>query len=256
MLLNEGTMKTMLKMSKAIEKGALEDIRDYLQNCGTVTTNGASGVRADKINTNLSMMVASESIDIKLFRRSWWKGVLVVDRENKMLISVCTRNTLDRVVKDKTRKSPHYAQTMVNTINRNEVATVKQMSLFDVCPEFVTEFSEDDYEKDFLSIMEKTASEYDGYRFWIVSYDVEHYVMKSLNATLMDRNFNKVQEISLLETLKPNFGDLTVIESGQEKKNNVRGLLSVKNGISADKSMETEKRTEILPKAIEESNEA
>ena len=128
MTISNNIMTTMTMIGKAIEKGAVEDIKSYLQTCDTITTNGMPGVRADKINTNLSTMVASENIEIKLFKRSSWKGVLVVDKGNKMLLSVCTKNTLDRVVKNKTRRSPHYAQTMVNTVNKDEKAEVKQMT--------------------------------------------------------------------------------------------------------------------------------
>ena len=256
MTISDKLMTTMIMIGKAIEKGAVEDARSYLQSCETITTNGLPGVRADKINTNLSKMVASDDVEIKMFSRSSWRGVLVVDNGNKMLFSVCTKNTLDRITKNKVRRSPHYAQTMVNTINKDEVAEVKQMSIFDMDPTFAVTFSEEDFEKDFFSIMEDAVCEYEGYRFWVVSYEVEHFVMKSLSAILMDKDFDRVQEISILDALKPNFGELTVTEPKQEKKKDVRSLLSVKIGISASKSTEPEKRTEILPKYVEESKEA
>ncbi len=256
MTISENLMTTMTMIGKAIEKGAIDDTRSYLQNCETITTNGLPGVRADKINTNLSKMVASDDVEIKMFSRSSWKGVLVVDNGNKMLFSVCTKNTLDRVTKNTTRRSPHYAQTMVNTINKDEVAEVKQMTIADFDPTFTVIFSEEDFEKDFFSIMEDAVCKYDGYRFWVVSYEVEKFVMKSLSAILMDKDFDRVQEISILEALKPNFGELTAVEPKQEKKKDVRSLLSVKAGIPASKSTELEKRTEILPKSVEESKEA
>ncbi len=256
MTISDNIMATMTMIGKAIEKGAVEDTRSYLQSCDTITTNGMPGVRADKINTNLSQMVASENVEIKLFSRSSWKGVLVIDKGNKMLFSVCTKNTLDRIAKNKTRRSPHYAQTMVNTINKDEIAEVKQMSIADFDPSFMTTFSDDDFEKDFFSIMEDAVNEYEGYRFWVVSYEVEHFEIKSLTAILMDKDFDKVQEVSILEALKPNFGDLTAAEPKQEKKKDVRSLLSVKAGIPVAKSTEPEKRTELLPKSEEESKEA
>ena len=46
------------------------------------------------------------------------------------------------------------------------------------------------------------------------------------------------------------------MEPKQEKKKEVRSLLSVKAGIPASKSTELEKRTEIFPKSVEESKEA
>lgn len=256
MTLNENLMTTMIIIGKAIEKGAIEDTKLYLQNCDTITTNGLPGIRADKINTNLSKMIASDDVEIKLFSRSSWKGVLVVDNGNKTLFSVCTKNTLDRVTKNKTRRSPHYAQTMVNTINKDEVAEVKQMSIADFTTSSIVTFSEEDFEKDFFSIMEDAVCEYEGYRFWVVTYEVEKFVLKSLSAILMDKDFDKVKEVSILEALKPNFGELTAAEPKQEKKKDMRSLLSVKAGVPIRRSTEPEKRTEILPKSVEESKEA
>lgn len=256
MTLNENLMTTMIIIGKAIEKGAIEDTKLYLQNCDTITTNGLPGIRADKINTNLSKMIASDDVEIKLFSRSSWKGVLVVDNGNKTLFSVCTKNTLDRVTKSKIRRSPHYAQTMVNTINKDEVAEVKQMSIADFTTSSIVTFSEEDFEKDFFSIMEDAVCEYEGYRFWVVTYEVEKFVLKSLSAILMDKDFDKVKEVSILEALKPNFGELTAAEPKQEKKKDMRSLLSVKAGVPIRRSTEPEKRTEILPKSVEESKEA
>lgn len=83
MTISDNLMITMTKMGKAIEKGAIEDIKSYLQSCDTITMNGLPGVRADKINTNLSKMVASENVEIKMFSRSSWKGFWLSIKKTK-----------------------------------------------------------------------------------------------------------------------------------------------------------------------------
>lgn len=256
MIIGDNLMKTMEMIGKAIEKGAIEDTKLYLDSCNTITINGVPGVRADKINTNLMKMVASDDVEIKIFSRSSWKGVLVVDNGNKTLFSVCTKSTLDRVTENKTRRSPHYTQTLVNTVNKDEVAEVKQMTIADYDPTFTSTFSKEDFEKDFFSILEGAVCEYEGFRFWVVTYEVEKFVMKSLSAVLMDKDFDRVQEISLLEALKPNFGELTAVEPKHETENDMRNLISVKSGIKASKSTEPEKHTELTPKSVEENKEA
>ena len=45
-------------------------------------------------------------------------------------------------------------------------------------------------------------------------------------------------------------------KNNQEKKKDVRSLLSIKKDVPVSKSTEPEKRTEILPKSVEESKEA
>ena len=85
------------------------------------------------------------------------------------------RKTLNRIPKNKTRKSPHYIQTILNTINKNEIAPVKQMSLADFDPFSTSIFSDDDYEKDFLSIMEEAVNFYEGYQLWVIAYEVKRF---------------------------------------------------------------------------------
>ena len=106
-----------------------------------------------------------------MFSRSSWKGILVVDKENKNIIFLSVqKNTLDRITKNKTRRSPHYAQTMVNTINKDEVAEVKQMTIADIDATFAGAFTEEDFEKDFFAIMEETVCELCWLSFFGVIY--------------------------------------------------------------------------------------
>ena len=256
MTISDNIMKTMTKIGKAVEKGATEDIKTYLSGSDNATNNAVAFLRGDYINTNLNNMVASEDIDVKLFKRCSWTGALVIDRSNRLIFSVCSRKTLERIPKNKIRKSPHYVQTMLNTINRDENAPVKQMAITDIDPTFITSYTDEDYEKDFLSIMDDAVVFYEGYRLWVVVYEVERYALTSIAAVLMDGDFDTVQEISILEMLKPNFGDLTSAEPKGEKKKDVHDLLSVKPGLPAGKSTEPERRTEILPKSVEENKEA
>lgn len=107
---------------------------------------------------------------------------------------------------------------MVNTINKDEVAEVKQMTIADIDATFTGAFTEEDFEKDFFAIMEEAVCEYAGYRFWVITYEVEKFVIKSLSAILMDKDFDRVQEISILEALKPNFAELTSVEPKQGKE--------------------------------------
>ncbi len=256
MTISNNIKAMMIKIGKAVEKGVTEDTRAYLNSSDNVTNNAVAFLRGDYINTNLSNMVADESVEVKLFKRSSWTGALVIDRENQLIFSVCSRNTLNRIPKNKTRKSPHYIQTILNTINKNEIAPVKQMSLADFDPFSMSIFSDDDYEKDFLSIMEETVNFYEGYQLWVIAYEVKRFNLTDIAAVLMDGDFDTVQEVSILEMLKPNFGDLTSTEPKEEKKKDVRSLISIKPGLLQLQSSEPEKRTEILPKSVEESKEA
>ena len=73
---------------------------------------------------------------------------------------------------------------------------------------------------------------------------------------MLDREFGVVEEISLMEMMKPDFGTLTSVEEKVDKKKDAHSLVSVKPGLIGRKTSEKEKHTEILPKTVEESKEA
>lgn len=250
--------KILTKIGKSVVKGATEDIKAYLENSVNLTNNAIAFLRGDYISTNMNMMLGSdEGIHIRLFKRSAWTGVLVIDDPDHAIISVCSRKTLNRIPKKK-RQSPHYMQSILNSVNKDEHAKARQMTLVDLDPTFEMPFTEEDYARDFLSIMNEAVETYDGYRFWVVAYEVEGSTIKALSALLLDADFDMVQEIPMMDMLKPNFGDLTTNEPKQEQKKDVRSLLSVKPGIKAGTSNEPEKRTEVMPKSaeVEEKKEA
>ena len=145
-LLSSNTKRMLVKIGKAIEKGACVDIQDYLNDNNTTTRNAVCFVRIDKINTNLSHIIDPETARIKVFKRSSWEGVVVIDDESKSIFSIFTEKTIRRVPKNKTRKKPHYSQTFLNTLNKEEIAPIKQTTLvgFESLPE--AKFSVDEYE--------------------------------------------------------------------------------------------------------------
>ena len=255
-LLSSNTKRMLVKIGKAIEKGACVDIQDYLNDNNTTTRNAVCFVRIDKINTNLSHIIDPETAIIKVFKRSSWEGVVVIDDESKSIFSIFTEKTIRRVPKNKTRKKPHYSQTFLNTLNKEEIAPIKQTTLvgFESLPE--AKFSVDEYEEDFFSIMNETTKLYSGYRYWVISYEVKNMNLTTLNAVLMDSDFDVVENISILELLKPDFKDLTSTEIIKGEEKDAHMLVSIKPGLRGHKSSEPEKQTEIYPKAVEESKKA
>ena len=148
-------IKTVLeKIGKAIEKGSCDDMRSYLADNQTATRNAIPYVRIDKINTNLSDIFSTDEGDVRLFKRNSWVGVLIVDRGSKCIFTYCTTQTLKRIPKNKSRKKPHYAQTLLNTLNREEVDP-SQLTLegFNLMSSLEPDFTPSEYEADFISIM-------------------------------------------------------------------------------------------------------
>ncbi len=252
-------IKTVLeKIGKAIEKGSCDDMRSYLADNQTATRNAIPYVRIDKINTNLSDIFSTDEGDVRLFKRNSWVGVLIVDRGSKCIFTYCTTQTLKRIPKNKSRKKPHYAQTLLNTLNREEVDP-SQLTLegFNLMSSLEPDFTPSEYEADFISIMEESLTKYKGYRYWVVTYETQGLTLRHLSAVLMDPNFNIVEERPLMQLLAPNFGDLTAdLKTETKSENSVHSLVSIKPGLKGKMASEPEKQTEIFPKSTEESKEA
>ena len=107
MIIRIEEMKPLLKLIvKAVEKGVGEDIRNYLDQNDDATTNCVRLMRADKINTNLrdSVLPAMSAVELKYFNRSAWTGCLLIDRENSVTYTICSRQTLDSIPKKKNLK--------------------------------------------------------------------------------------------------------------------------------------------------------
>lgn len=254
--ISDNTKSIMVKLGKAIEKGVGEDIRTYLANSDNAVNNAIAFLRGDYIVTNIRNTVESETVEIKYFKRRSWTGCIVIERTDKYSFSVCAKKTLERIPKNMTRRSPHYLQTILNTENKDEEAVGRQMSLADFGFSVASQFTEEEYEKDFLAIMEEALSLADDYRHWVIAYEAEHNSLLGLSAVLLDGEFGVVEEISLMEMMKPDFGSLTSAETKEEKKKDAHSLVSVKPGLIGHKASEKEKHTEILPKSVEESKEA
>lgn len=246
----------MAKIGKAIEKAVGEDIRTYLSTNDNATNNALPFLRGDYINTNIKKAMESEAVEIKYFNRSSWKGVILIVRDDQVTLSVCAKKTLDRIPKNRNRKSPHYLQSILYTENGDEHSSSHQMTLYDLDDSFVCGFTNEELEKDFLAIMEETLSLHDNFRHWVITYEAERSSVVELTAVLLDKDFGRVKEISLLNLLKPNFGDLTSTETNNQKQKDVHSLVSIKPGMVGHKASEPEKRTEILPKSVEESKKA
>ena len=205
----DDTKMIMVKIGKAIEKGVCEDIRTYLANSDNAVNNAVVFLRGDYIATNIRNTVESETVAIRYFKRSSWTGCIVLDRIHKHSYSVCAKKTLERIPKNMKRKTPHYLQTILNTENKSEKAMYRQMSLGDFGFSTGSQFTEEEYEKDYYSIMEEDLSLADGYRHWVITYEAEHNSLTGLSAVLLDGEFGVVEEITLMDLMKPDFGGLT-----------------------------------------------
>lgn len=213
------------KIVAAIVKGTGSDIRDYLFENRDETHNAVKLVRGDKINTNLRNFVVSDTVELKTFKRYAWEGRLIIDREHKITITICTKQTLEAIPKKKNRSCPHYLMSIVNIENQDVEPVYVQLSFV---PE-VTSFSQDEYQEDFKTIMEEEVNIGDGYKHLAIVYETAGTEVTYIAARLLDRDLGTGKEYSLEKFLKPDFVDLTAENNETNtKKNDVHTLVKVK----------------------------
>ena len=245
-------MKPLLsKIVKAIEKGCGEDVRTYLMSTDKATNNALRLMRSDNINTNLRDSVVSEMVELKRFKRSAWVGCLLIDRENKFTYTICTKQTLESIPKKPDRRIPHYLQTILHIQNAEVKVQCKQMNLLEYMPEVATDFSDEEYQNDYQSIMEDDLSFGDDYLHLVIVYEVSHYNVISVSMKVLDKDFQAAREYSLTGMLQPDFGELTIQNNNEEQKKDAHRLVSVKKELKKAKNPASQKETKISPKRME-----
>ncbi len=241
---------------KALEKAIGSDTREYLVNSNMDTNNAIILLRGDFINTNLrNMFVGYEDVELKHFKRFIWTGHMLIDRKHNIVITISSKSTLQRVKKVNGRKNPYYVQTFCHVLNGDLEAPCKQMTIADLEGiEMAPPFAEEVYEADFESIVDAAISQGDGYRHCLVTYEADGFNLKSVSIMLLDKDLDTVQEISLMDLLQPDFGNLTapVAKTEEEpQKKDAHNLVKIKAGLKSKKTNEPERKTEITTRSEE-----
>ncbi len=255
MKINLSKMEQTLRLIvRAIEKGAGEDVRDYLNSTDKATNNAVRLMRADNINTNLRNSVMSEAVQLKYFKRYGWTGCLLIDRENKVTFTICTEKTLAAIPRKLDRRIPHYLQTILYVQN----AGVKPMYEQEELPAFgygqqMSMFSDEEFRQDYESIMDDELTFDDGYVHYVIAYEVDHYDIVSISLRLLDKDFRKAQEYPLDALLQPDFSELTSEQRKTDQKD-AHSLVSVKAGLGKPEGSQQE--PVITPKIIREKRQA
>lgn len=234
---------------EAIVKAVGTDIRDFLSENSDETHNAIRLIRGDKINSNLRNYVVSDTVELHSFTRHAWEGRILIDREHKVTISVLTKQTFEGIMR-KERKSPHYLMSIAHIENSDVSAESEQLSLFS--PE--GGFTDDDYCKDFETIMGDEVGSEDGYHQLVVVYETEKSVVTSISVRLVDKNLLTSKEYPLEKFLKPDLNDLTFEpeEIVDKSENDVRHLIGIK--VQKEEEKKTPKQ-EILITLKEEKGE-
>ena len=230
-LMNEHLLR---KIVRATQKACGEDTRGYLSENSLETNNALPFLRGDFINENLRNSVVDEDVDLIPFNRSGWSGRILHDKINKITYTITTKRTLAAIPKKKGRSVPHYLQSILYAENGDYKAAVKQMSLNDFVDFEIVRFDSQELENDYRKIMNSQIAPDANYRHYIVAYEVEHGEVIDISLQFLDKDFDVINQCSLNDYLRPDFGRLTETESVDDiaaEEENVHSLINVKSGI-------------------------
>ena len=200
------------KIVYCIEKAIGDDLQQYLRENHRETNNAIILLRGDNINTNLRTHVVKDDIDLVPFQRYGWS------------------------------ENPHYLQSVLYVENKDCIAKARQMTLEDFG---ITIFDTDVLEQDFEKISQGMINVEEDYKHYIIAYKAENGEIKDIKLRFLDKDFNIVDEASLMQYIKPDFARLTDIgpseDTDEDAKPDKKGLVAIKSGIKP-KLREIEKK--------------
>ena len=219
----------------AINKAITEDIPGYLKENYHETNNSILQLKGDYINDNLRKYVVGNHIELLPFSRYNWAGRILIDRKNYFTYTITTIGTLMSVPKKKGRTRPHFLQSILYAENSDCEAQVKQMNLgFDI-----TQFDSEELETDYNDITHGFMGKNENYRHFVIAYKSEENEIVEIMLKLLDKDFDTVDEVSLMDYIKPDFAKLTEITFDEEtndemeipgSENDSKTLVTVKPG--------------------------
>lgn len=221
----------MRKIVYSVDKAIADDIPQYLRENHKETNNAVIHLRGDCINENLRNLVVGGDIEFVPFKRYVWQGRILVDRNEKITYTITTQKTL-RAVPRKHRNKPHFLQTILYMENGGYEAPVKQITLMDLYP-----FESEELESDYNSIVEGMIDPTEGYRHYVIAYDVDNSELRDIQLEFLDKDFNTIATASLSEYIKPDFARLTDVEFvdedlSEETEDEAKGLVAIKSNKS------------------------
>ena len=220
------------KIVYCIEKAIVDDLKQYLRENQYETNNAIILLRGDLINTNLRNHVVNDDIELVPIQRYGWSGRIIIDRKAHITYSIMTQGTLSDVIKKKNRENPHYLQSILYMENKDCVAKEKQMTLEDFG---ITIFDTAVLEQDFKKITQGLINVEDDYKHYIIAYRVENGDITDIKLKFLDKDFNLVDEESLMQYIRPDFARLTDVNfaenPNEDNKVDKKSLVAIKNSI-------------------------
>ena len=198
--LNDSLLSAIVR---AIDKAISVDIPNQLRENPLETNNYIHLMRGDWINQNLCDFAVADGSVLLSFKRFSWKGRILVNHESRLTISITTQNNL-LAIQRKTRRRPHYLQSVLHVLNGDLHGHYEQIPLFGL-----DLFDKEAYAEDFTDIISGAFDPAEGYRHCVVAYSTDGDELIDIRLVVFDPWWFTVAEESLKDYLKPDFARLS-----------------------------------------------
>lgn len=199
----------IVRIVQAVVKAVTEDAPQHRREHHLETNNAAKFIAGDYINENLRNLVVCDTIHLHHFLRFAWEGCLLIDHKNKITYTIVSATTL-AAAPQKHRSNPYYLQSILFAENGLCEGNSKQMTIDDFFTnQNLSGFSAEAYCADFNEIMQGEVTISSDYRHYIVAYKAARSEVTDLQLLFLDRDFDVIDAVGLMEYITPDFALLT-----------------------------------------------
>lgn len=191
-------------VSDSISNAIGDDIKEDIKSQGLITHNSTPTRIWDHLDTNLCKKFNGFDIVARPTKRGSWELVPIFERKTGFLYVLMRENRLKILRKESSkRKSPHYAEALARTLNRDLQARYYQVPLMEVNEE---KFDNEDYiRKVVLKIFEDLNIPNNIVkRHALILFNDVNGILLSLRCCIIDSNLNTVEEDNWNEYIKVN----------------------------------------------------
>lgn len=205
-MLEKISEKTKRIIAESHIEGYGQDLETLKRIINTKTFNYKTNLGRDLTNTNLFNKFNENTALFDVKKRGFWELFLMLDKESNILFTFMSEDSLNRLLKDKTREIPHYVDILSQN-NDGLLAKTKQMTFPGVR---TNRFEKDELKLKLLELCHNLilGTKDVSFRHAIITNTKQGGAVASLHIYIFDAELNLVEDESWNKYLKPSYDDL------------------------------------------------
>lgn len=209
---------------RGIEQAHAKDYPEYEQSANLVTHNAKSFQQWDYLNRNLKQALDDDNVVFFSQKQGMWEFILIYEKESNMLISLMRETRFKTLQKSWKRQKVQYIETLLQ-LNYDFQAPNKPLDLFP-CDKNPILNEKAAVLLDSICATLKKANIEQIHNHVLVVFDTAFGQLGTLNAYILDSDFEAVERFNWLNFCKPSL-DLPE-QVSEEEHNQIKPKLTEK----------------------------